>query len=175
MTTMSKFFFQAAEKLKVSLYYETLCPGCVEFVQKQLLPVYNEFEDYLQLDIVPFGNADYEKVGKKWKFTCQHGPDECYGNVIHACVCAKKAGIKFEEIKHCSKTRGDEIQLANAKKSKSVGYRWVPFVTFNDKFDEDVSMKATDNFKEFVCKHFPDNPPKGCLPPQKAQISVCRA
>jgi len=24
-----------------------------------------------------------ERDGSKWKFTCQHGPNECYGNLMH--------------------------------------------------------------------------------------------
>nr|CAI5824769.1 unnamed protein product [Callosobruchus analis] len=51
-------FSQAADKLKVSLYYETLCPGCNYFIQNELYPVYSQFEEYLFLEMVPFGNAE---------------------------------------------------------------------------------------------------------------------
>ncbi|VEN53123.1 unnamed protein product [Callosobruchus maculatus] len=197
-------FSQAEKKLKVSLYYESLCGGCTDFIRTQLHPVYSQFADYLELDIVPFGNAQYEKVGKKWIFKCQHGPQECYGNVIHACAlasnplktaldfiycsegqadrvsdetfqkCATEVGIKFEDLKHCTETEGDSLIVANAKKSAKVGYSWVPFVTFNDEYDEDVSKEAQEDLKGLVCKYFADKPPKGC-PSPKVVPSVCRA
>ncbi|VEN33588.1 unnamed protein product, partial [Callosobruchus maculatus] len=50
-------FCQAAKKLKVSVYYETLSEGCGNFTQNQLHPVYSQFEDYLELDMVPWGFA----------------------------------------------------------------------------------------------------------------------
>nr|CAI5824770.1 unnamed protein product [Callosobruchus analis] len=197
-------FSQAADKLKVSLYYETLCPGCNYFIQNELYPVYSQFEEYLFLEMVPFGNAEYKYTKKKWELICQHGPQECYGNVIHACAldlnppktaldfinccegqdnrtsdatfqkCAKEVGIEFEDLKYCSVARGDSLQLANANKSQKVGFTWVPFITINDKYDEDASYDATTDLKGVVCKHFADKPPKGC-PQPKNETSVCRA
>ncbi|VEN33589.1 unnamed protein product [Callosobruchus maculatus] len=136
-----------------------------------------------------------DRVGNKIDFWCQHGPEECYGNMIHACAldsnppktalefisccegqenrtsdetfqkCAKEVGIKFEDLKHCSKTKGTVLQLENARKSDNVDYGWVPYITFNDKDDKYVSSDAEEHFKDVVCKLFADKPPKGCLPP----------
>ncbi|CAH2001815.1 unnamed protein product [Acanthoscelides obtectus] len=198
----------AAHKVKVSLYYEALCGGCSYFIHSQLKPVYKELKDHVQLDLVPFGNARFRKVGSKWQFMCQHGPEECYGNIIHACAldsspvevaldfiaccegqkfvtsdktfqkCSKKAGLKFEDLKKCKETKGDDLLAAYGKRSKPVGYPWVPFITINDKYDENVSMNAMYDLKSVLCEHLKDDPPKACS--KKTidavdEISVCRA
>lgn len=44
-------------KVKISVYYEALCPDSKFFVKYQLLPVYEEFQEYIILDLVPYGKA----------------------------------------------------------------------------------------------------------------------
>ncbi|CAH1971378.1 unnamed protein product [Acanthoscelides obtectus] len=200
---------QAADKLKVSLYYESLCPGCRYFIQHQLYSVYTQFANYLELDMVPFGNAEFRKVGNKWQFDCQHGPKECYGNIIHACSlnsstttaalgfiaccegqqdstsdqtfqkCASRTGLNFKDLINCKETIGDDLLAANGEKSQKVGYGWVPFVTFNDKFDEAISNRATEDLKSVVCEYLA-NIPYACKMPTSANeiskgVSVCFA
>nr|CAI5860154.1 unnamed protein product [Callosobruchus analis] len=88
----------------------------------------------------------------------------------HLSKCAKVVGIKFENLKQCSETKGDSLQLANAKKSTSVGFPWVPFITFNDELNRDVSAEAVKDLEGLVCNYFGDKPPKGCPPPDNASI-----
>lgn len=45
------------EKVKVSVYYEALCPDSKFFVTYQLLPVYEDFQKFINLDLVPYGKA----------------------------------------------------------------------------------------------------------------------
>lgn len=45
------------EKVKISVYYEALCPDSKFFIKYQLLPVYEEFPDNIILDLVPYGKA----------------------------------------------------------------------------------------------------------------------
>ncbi|VEN40674.1 unnamed protein product [Callosobruchus maculatus] len=185
---------QAAYKLNVTIYYETLSPECSMFIQSQLHPVYSKFADYLRLDMVPFGivKSKFDEETQRWTFACEHGPDECYGNVIHACAldlnppktaldfinccerqanpatdeafqkCAKEIGINFEDLKRCKETTGYRHQVANAKKSRKIGLSTVPFITLNDKRDDDLNSEACQDFEGFVCKQLADNPPKGC-------------
>ena len=44
-------------KVKVNLYYESFCPGCRAFITKQLGPNFEEFGQYLDIQLNPFGNA----------------------------------------------------------------------------------------------------------------------
>ena len=61
--------------VKVELYYESLCGDCQMFIRGQLWPAWKKLEDLkiMDLQLYPFGNAREKKVGKSWKFTCQHG------------------------------------------------------------------------------------------------------
>lgn len=78
-----------ADKVNVSLYYESLCPGCRQFLVLQLMPTFIMLNDIMNLELVPYGNAQEKQVGDKFEFTCQHGPDECLGNMIETCVMDK--------------------------------------------------------------------------------------
>ncbi|GMJ03257.1 hypothetical protein HRI_003994900 [Hibiscus trionum] len=69
--------------VNLSLYYETLCPGCASFITNDLVKVFQtDLYTIVNLRFVPWGNADI--VGDSIR--CQHGEDECYLNAIHSCV-----------------------------------------------------------------------------------------
>ncbi|KAJ8936489.1 hypothetical protein NQ314_012353 [Rhamnusium bicolor] len=74
------------EKVKVSVYYEALCPDSKFFITYQLLPVYEDLKDYLILDLVPYGKAQTTEVDGNIEFHCQHDALECFANKIHSCV-----------------------------------------------------------------------------------------
>ncbi|KAL4351566.1 hypothetical protein GQ457_06G005630 [Hibiscus cannabinus] len=69
--------------VNLSLYYETLCPGCAYFITSDLVKVFQtDLYTIVNLRLIPWGNAKI--VGDKIR--CQHGDDECYLNAIHSCV-----------------------------------------------------------------------------------------
>ncbi|CAH0394619.1 unnamed protein product [Bemisia tabaci] len=72
--------------VKVTVYYETMCPDSRNFFVNQLLPTYEEIPQLITLDLVPYGKASTTKHGDKYEFSCQHGEGECYGNKLHACA-----------------------------------------------------------------------------------------
>ena len=77
---------QPSQKVKLSLYYESLCPYCKKFITEQLGPNFAKFEDYLDVHLNPFGNAHMKKHGDSYKFTCQHGEGECKGSIMEGCL-----------------------------------------------------------------------------------------
>ncbi|CAG9830581.1 unnamed protein product [Diabrotica balteata] len=97
-----------ATDLKVSIYYESLCPDSIAFIKNQFYPAYSTvLQDKIKVDLVPFGKATATKSDNgTWTFTCQHKEPECYGNKIQSCaidiasyntsiefvVCAMKSG-----------------------------------------------------------------------------------
>ncbi|CAD6993531.1 GILT-like protein 1 [Ceratitis capitata] len=77
----------SAVKVPVTIYYESLCPYSAKFINEQVYPaVSGELRDYIDLTWVPYGKANFTTQGDDVIFTCQHGPDECYGNKVYACA-----------------------------------------------------------------------------------------
>lgn len=75
-----------APKVAFTLYYESLCPDCQQFIGQQLYPTYLKIGQIINLTLVPYGNAQEFRRGDKWVFECQHGPHECEGNLIETCA-----------------------------------------------------------------------------------------
>lgn len=76
------------EKVKVDVYYESLCPDSIRFIEQQLAPNYQNLKRHLDINFVPFGKSDSFTDPKTGAidFQCQHGPDECFGNKVQSCV-----------------------------------------------------------------------------------------
>ncbi|KAK1365537.1 Gamma-interferon-inducible lysosomal thiol reductase [Heracleum sosnowskyi] len=71
-------------KVNVSLYYESLCPFCGNFIVNQLGKVFEtDLISIVNLRLIPWGNA-HRVTNITW--TCQHGPDECLINTVEACA-----------------------------------------------------------------------------------------
>ncbi|XP_004930220.1 GILT-like protein 1 [Bombyx mori] len=77
---------KSKEKVSITVYYETLCPASIRLFVRQLKPAVEKLSSHLDVQLVPYGFALTYNIGGYYMFTCQHGPDECYGNKMHACV-----------------------------------------------------------------------------------------
>lgn len=75
------------QKVKISVYYETKCIDSRTFFLRQLGPTYERLHQYIDLELVPFGNVQvYKQNDGSYHYTCQHGPDECWANRVQACA-----------------------------------------------------------------------------------------
>uniref|UniRef100_A0A8C0HJY2 Gamma-interferon-inducible lysosomal thiol reductase n=1 Tax=Chelonoidis abingdonii TaxID=106734 RepID=A0A8C0HJY2_CHEAB len=121
---------QAANPVSLSLYYESLCPGCRGFLVTQLFPTWVMLSDIMNITLVPYGNAQEKNVSGKWQFTCQHGEAECRGNMIETCLmyqlndffqsflvifCMESAGSVVENLEACLQVYAPTVQLAEIK------------------------------------------------------------
>ncbi|RWS14432.1 hypothetical protein B4U79_06908 [Dinothrombium tinctorium] len=118
-------------KVNVSVFYETYCPYSRQFLKKQLYPTYVAVGEIMNIELVPYGNAQHHELKNGTiQFKCQHGPSECVANMIHACainlvkdmksimpfvncvesqddpassakLCCEKVGIDFDQIDRC--------------------------------------------------------------------------
>uniref|UniRef100_A0A1B6GJS6 Gamma-interferon-inducible lysosomal thiol reductase n=1 Tax=Cuerna arida TaxID=1464854 RepID=A0A1B6GJS6_9HEMI len=80
------------DQLKVTLFYESYCPDCIEYIESQLSVAWEKFNSTILVDMVPFGNARQHWDHGRVKFECQHGPKECTGNKLHACAILQACG-----------------------------------------------------------------------------------
>ncbi|WCJ27998.1 gamma interferon responsive lysosomal thiol (GILT) reductase family protein [Euphorbia peplus] len=69
----------------MSLYYETLCPYCQDFIVNHLVKLFDDRQllSILNLRFIPWGNAFLQSDRT---FLCQHGANECTLNAIEACA-----------------------------------------------------------------------------------------
>jgi interferon, gamma-inducible protein 30 len=77
-----------ANEVTIDLYMESECPGCMAFVKGELKRALNtkDFNKIAKLQVFPYGNArQTQNADGTWSFTCQHGPTECYGNLLEVC------------------------------------------------------------------------------------------
>ncbi|CAF1031974.1 unnamed protein product [Adineta steineri] len=76
------------DKVNLTLYYETLCPDCRKFMTTELWKAYQTIFDIVNITLVPYGNAHetYQPATQLYQYVCQHGAQECLGNLIHTCV-----------------------------------------------------------------------------------------
>ncbi|MCE2196798.1 hypothetical protein GQ599_09690, partial [Streptococcus thermophilus] len=82
--------------------------------------------DIMEVELFPFGNANYEQDGDGWTFTCQHGDGECHGNMIHACAKDHFKDINIEmEFVNCLLS-ADYPPNAGATCAAQVGQDWAP-------------------------------------------------
>ena len=74
---------------KIQVYIESLCPDCINFITNSFKDFYEKVQkpNLADIEFIPFGNAKevYNQTTKKYDFTCQHGDNECYGNLVETC------------------------------------------------------------------------------------------
>ena len=75
---------------KIQVYIESLCPDCVDFITKSFKTFYENVQkpNLADIEFIPYGNAKevYNEQTGKYEFECQHGENECYGNLIETCA-----------------------------------------------------------------------------------------
>uniref|UniRef100_A0A6M2E2F4 Putative gamma-interferon-inducible lysosomal thiol reductase n=1 Tax=Xenopsylla cheopis TaxID=163159 RepID=A0A6M2E2F4_XENCH len=77
----------AQSSVNVDVYYESLCPDSRKFINTQLYPaLQNSLKKSVHLNLIPYGKSKRQTRGSDVEFECHHGPNECYGNKVHACA-----------------------------------------------------------------------------------------
>ncbi|KAF4740688.1 Lysosomal thiol, variant 2 [Perkinsus olseni] len=86
-------------KVKVAVYYETLCPASIDFIRYTLKAIMDDdyIPHHIDLNLVPFGNAGYNPETKQ--YSCQHGELECTINRFQGCVIKKGGGNQLQTFK----------------------------------------------------------------------------
>ncbi|XP_009590102.1 gamma-interferon-responsive lysosomal thiol protein-like isoform X2 [Nicotiana tomentosiformis] len=138
------------EKVSLTLYYESLCPYCSNFIVNYLPKIFkNGLIDVVDLKLVPWGNT---KLQANNTFKCQHGPAECFLDTLEACAidawpdlnehfpfiycveslvyhknytqwetCFEKLNLKAKLVKDCvGSGRGKELELRYAAETNAL-------------------------------------------------------
>ncbi|KAL7992851.1 hypothetical protein Chor_017107 [Crotalus horridus] len=109
-----------ADRVSVSLYYESLCSGCREFLVLMLFPTWLMLQDIMNITLVPYGNAEESKEATKWHFDCQHGEEECLGNMIE-CLKLYAPNASLADIKACvNGDVGNKLMHRNAELTRAL-------------------------------------------------------
>ena len=75
------------DPVSIQIYYESLCPASKAYIMYQLFPAWQMFGSRLNIQYKPFGKANWTASHHgEVVFNCQHGPAECFGNTIQACL-----------------------------------------------------------------------------------------
>lgn len=48
--------------ISIEVFYESLCSDSVNFVQNQLVPVYNKLNKFLNVSFIPFGQGNVSEI-----------------------------------------------------------------------------------------------------------------
>ena len=105
-------------EVTIDLYMESECPGCMAFVNGELKRALatKDFQKIAKIQVFPYGNAHQsQNADGTWSFTCQHGPTECYGNLLEVCAMSRIQEYKL----FCSLAPTRNSDTFNASRSIS--------------------------------------------------------
>ncbi|XP_054746931.1 GILT-like protein F37H8.5 [Anastrepha obliqua] len=166
-----------ANKLNVTILYESLCPDSVNFMIKQLAPAYEKLKGNLNVNLVPFGKSRSVNGGSQ--FYCQHGPPECSGNLLQSCVlnqestqdqrvrfaicqmrsrdkqsveeCTDLVGLS-SDISDCVDTNlGKQLQLLAEQVTNQYSLKFVPTIIYDGVFNQLLQDASFFDFHSTVC------------------------
>lgn len=160
----------------VGLYYESRCVDSRFFWMYQMKPSYALLTDIAKFELVPFGKARVVNG----TMHCQHGPNECDGNRLMACVQAKAKrqvdavntvsclferrksdrecidthlrDVKYEDVDEC-RTSSESMQMMveNQKLTGSINY--VPTISINGVRSAQIQAHCEYDFQKCIETH----------------------
>lgn len=97
----------STQLINIEVYYEALCKDSVNFVSKELLPVYNKLNKFINVTFIPFAQGNITvNTDKTVNVTCRRD-GECNADKVHACGINKiKESEKLIKFVNCSLTEG---------------------------------------------------------------------
>ena len=167
---------------KIEIYIESLCDDCMRFIKYS----YNEYLKFnyplADVRLIPYGNAHekYNKEKEEYQFSCQHGENECYGNLMYTCIinelkdneiiiCVNKYIFRhrlnfdrtFYQCVNKNKTIANKIfDCIDTKKGNLFQHEMalrtkkhdsVPWVVINDEHDYYAQGRIIKNLTDYLC------------------------
>lgn len=112
-----------AKRVNLTILYEPYSNRSHIFMTEQLLPVYKELNQGINLELLPFGRSTADVSGSYYSFTCPNGIGECLAFKIHACLTyylnKRKQHNRLVEIISCLMRKMDHRKALSTCCSKS--------------------------------------------------------
>nr|CAH0100690.1 unnamed protein product [Daphnia galeata] len=180
---------RAGDLMPLDVYYESLCPDSRNFLVNQLNPSWATLSTFTDLRLIPFGKATFQPITEGgWSFECQHGPDECTGNILHACgikysstitqalnfttclmdlptdgeLCAELAGLDYAPIDICQMSiEGQDLVHDHGVETLNLEPTlfFVPWIIYNKVWDLSNQQDSLTNLTAVACNNAPANTP----------------
>nr|XP_046157374.1 gamma-interferon-inducible lysosomal thiol reductase-like [Oncorhynchus gorbuscha] len=152
----------AVPRVEVTLYYESLCPGCRAFLSQQLFPTWAMLQDIMDVKLVPYGNAQayfLHSVGRYSAFQVIYCMESAanFLDAAQPCLQLHIPSMMWDSVTPCVKGElGFKLMHENALKSKALSpaKTHVPWVTINGEYTEDFQDKAMSSLFNLVCKMY---------------------
>lgn len=85
---------------RIDIFMECLCPYCERFITSSFAKFLRNpgHSSLAMVRFFPYGNAVETEHDGYYEFNCQHGGNECYGNLIEVCALDKleyEDGLQF--------------------------------------------------------------------------------
>ncbi|KAI5646086.1 gamma interferon inducible lysosomal thiol reductase (GILT) domain-containing protein [Phthorimaea operculella] len=149
-------------KIKISIVTSSGCGDTARFIHEQLIPAYNKYSKYMQVEFAPWGRTKRLQDGS---LQCQFGPADCWANRVHRCAlnllpqqhsrvhymsceftkpysaysqksydCAQRFGVDLRDLDLCVTETGVFLDDAaeEAARLPMMYINNVPAITFND-------------------------------------------
>uniref|UniRef100_A0A8C3HGF5 Gamma-interferon-inducible lysosomal thiol reductase n=1 Tax=Chrysemys picta bellii TaxID=8478 RepID=A0A8C3HGF5_CHRPI len=162
---------QAANPVSLSLYYESLCPACRNFLVTQLFPTWVMLSDIMDITLVPYGNAQtclmYQLKDLDHSFPvifCMESAGSVVEN-LEACLQVYAPTVQVAEIKSCvTGDLGNKLMHHNAQLTDALNppHNYVPWILVNGKHTDALQARAQSALFRMVCELYTGEKPDAC-------------
>ncbi|KAG8126758.1 hypothetical protein E2320_021849 [Naja naja] len=147
-----------ANPVSVSLYYESLCPGCRQFLVLMLFPTWLMLNDIMNVTLVPYGNAEacinhlYPVMRFSLIFCMESSVDVIPS--LPLCLKLYAPNASLADISACvTGDLGNKLMHRNAELTRALQphHEYVPWILINGEHSEILQTQAQDSLFNLVC------------------------
>ncbi|XP_049268891.1 gamma-interferon-inducible lysosomal thiol reductase-like [Rhipicephalus sanguineus] len=160
--------------INLTLYYEGLCPDCHDFFIDQLWPTYNKLEEYIDVDLVPFGKAHMKVANDTSPSSANTVLKSATSTRCRTCAvktillrrgspAPRKIGTYWPVLDKCSRgPEGEKLfrEMGERTLALKPPMKWVPYVQINGAHDDAMESLVEKDLFGFVCKLLEPSAPR---------------
>ncbi|XP_078411982.1 gamma-interferon-inducible lysosomal thiol reductase-like isoform X2 [Cetorhinus maximus] len=149
--------------VQISLFYETSCPDCRDFVVNQLCPTWFRLKEVVNITLIPFGNAEtcmmhYLKNATSYMpvICCMESASSVLTEA-QRCLQVHEPTVFWDTINSCvNGDQGNELMHQNAQMTNELDppHNYVPWVLINEEHSEDLQHQAETDLFNLLCRTY---------------------